>query len=94
MKKWPNNEWINENYLDNLQKYQIIESLKRDPDKIFKIMVENRKLVEEITVLKRQLAEKSRPWMGGRITTENEIWLDNYITFFIKMQLFFIFLLN
>lgn len=61
MKKWPNNEWINENYLDNLQKYQIIESLKRDPDKIFKIMVENRKLVEEITVLKRQLAEKSRP---------------------------------
>ena len=61
MIKWSNDEWISEEYFNKLEKLQLIDSFRRDPEKIFKIVVENRKLVEEITVLKRQLAEKSRP---------------------------------
>ena len=54
-------KWVNEKYFDNLQRYQIIASFRKNPEKIFHMIMENTKMKEEMTVLKRQIAEKNRP---------------------------------
>ena len=61
MIEWPNKNWINERYFDDLQKYQLIESFRRNPERLFHMIMENTKMKEEMTVLKRQLAEQNRP---------------------------------
>jgi hypothetical protein len=61
MIEWSNRNWINKGYFDNLQKYQLIESFRRNPEKIFQLVVENFRMKEEITNLKRQIAEQNRP---------------------------------
>ena len=61
MTNFKGEKWINEKYFDNLQRYQIIESFRKNPEKIFHIIMENTKMKEEMTVLKRQIAEKNRP---------------------------------
>ena len=61
MIKWDNDKWINRDYFNNLQKWQIVESIRQNPDKLFAILNENTKMREEIIVLKRQIAEKNRP---------------------------------
>lgn len=61
MIKWDNDRWINENYFNNLQKWQMVESIRLNPDKLFAILNENTKMRDEIIVLKRQIAEKNRP---------------------------------
>jgi hypothetical protein len=55
MIKWNNESWINNKYLDDLRKYQLIESFRRDPEKLFKIIEENEKMREELIELKRQV---------------------------------------
>jgi len=62
MIKWDDNDkWINKDYFNNLQKWQMVESIRQNPDKLFAILNENTKMREEIIVLKRQMAEKNRP---------------------------------
>ena len=46
---------MNDKYFDNLRKYQLIESFRRDPEKLFKIIKENEQMREELAELKRQV---------------------------------------
>lgn len=50
-----NENWIDDKYFDNLRKYQLIESFRRDPEKLFKIIKENEQMREELAELKRQV---------------------------------------
>ena len=61
MIEWPNKNWMSKKYFDDLQKYQLVESFRRNPERLFQLVAENFKMREELTLLKRQLAEQNRP---------------------------------